>query len=294
MPKKPQRGPAFPLTLQSRPVTLNARRRRAMTNFSDRGFLAENLSDALDSKREEWNALHELSIKISEYAWQLQSKLKIDKTNVNHLLAAALFARTISIAQAFLLLVPKGMRQELKLLTRCLLEPLFPLVAISKDENFARAFIASEEIERNKKLKGLLAIHAATPIDGVAEKELEAKIQESDKNIKENKISKVTVFRAAQLGGLEAWYKSLYSLMSDTLHASPRSLEELMVISEDRTKVEALQNLPEFSEHPDLLTTVAEALLHSILAVSTIFEIEVHEFVECQSGKLRDVRTTSD
>jgi hypothetical protein len=261
-----------------------------MTDFSSRGFLAEHFEEAIDSKREEWSELYEIAIQTSDYAWVLQSDLRIENTDLIHLVGATLFARTVSVAQAFILIVPKGMKQELKVLIRCLLEPLFPLVAASKDEGFCHRFVASGEIERKKKLRGLLDLHAISPLESLDPDEIQSKIQESEEKIKRQRIKKVSVFDAAQVAGLEDRYKSLYSLMSDTLHASPKALEELMVISDDRTKVEALQNLPDFSEHSDLLTTVIDGLLHAIVATSEIFDLEVAEFVEAQSRKLSELR----
>lgn len=264
-----------------------------MTNFSNRGFLADNFERAYQSHRDEWGAIYKMALEVSDFAWTLQRDLRIENTNVKHLVGATLFARSISVAQAFLLLVPRGMKQELKILTRCLLEPLFPLLAAAKDEEFARKYVGSGEIERKKKLQRLLELNEIHPIEGLDPNELRSEIQQSQKKIKENGIVRVTVFDAARVAGLEAWYKSLYSLMSDTLHASPKSLEELMVISADRTRIEALQNLPDFSEHPDLITTVIDGLLHAIMAASDLFDLGAHEFVEEQSRKIRDVRATS-
>ncbi len=261
-----------------------------MNDFSRRGFLAEDFEKAIDTKREEWHELYEIAIETSDYAWVLQSDLQVESSNLLHLVGATLFARTISVAQAFILLVPKGMKQELKVLIRCLLEPLFPLVAASKDEGFCRRFVASGEIERKKKLRGLLDLHAISPLDGLDPDEIESKIRESEEKIRQNEIKKVTVLDAARVAGLEDRYKSLYSLMSDTLHVSPKALEELMVLSEDRRKVEALQNLPDFSEHPDLLTTIIEGLLQAIVATSKIFNLEVAEFVEGQSQRVSELR----
>lgn len=126
-----------------------------MKSFLERGWLSESLVKDLGVTGQDWWKSYKVAIEISEFSWQLQLKVEAERGNVEQLLAATLFARLNNLAQLFLLTAPRGMRQELNVLIRCVLEPLFPLVAISKDKTFANRFILSEEIERNKKLKKL-------------------------------------------------------------------------------------------------------------------------------------------
>lgn len=115
---------------------------------------------------------------------------------------------------------------------------------------------------------------------GLSQKELDQKISESDEKINNERIKKLTIFEIAEIAGLDSWYKSLYSLMSDTLHASPRALEAHMVINKDRTNVLSLINEPDFTEHHALIYTIASSLIISIKSTGDIFAIDVGEFVE--------------
>ena len=86
-------------------------------------------------------------MELNQSAWALQYEIEANSEFSPEIMAATLYGRIISIYQMALMISEKGMLAQSYTLIRCLLEPLFPLVAISKDHQFAHLLINSDEIE---------------------------------------------------------------------------------------------------------------------------------------------------
>ena len=70
------------------------------------------------------------------------------------------------------MIAEKGMIAQSYTLIRCLLEPLFPLVAISKDPQFINLLIDSDEIKRKKNIERNIKYLERNKIQGNIEGDL--------------------------------------------------------------------------------------------------------------------------
>lgn len=79
----------------------------------------------------------------------------------------------------------------------------------------------------------------------------------------------------------------MYSSLSNTVHASVRSLEEHLHLGPDGD-VQAVKNEPSFEEAGKLLVTGMESMFHGLRAAAEVFGKDVDEFVEHSSERIRE------
>ncbi len=257
-----------------------------MGSFEVSGFLSEDLVGYRNHIREKFSDLYGEVLRVNEYAQQIQYKLDINKENPDELVTAILYARTISTYQALILVSERGMLQQVKMLLRCMLESLFPLVAISENEGYSKELISEDEIERLKALNKLIRYKER---NGEEDKDLEdarrlaATVKQ---NIGKNGIKKIGVEDTARKAKLIDWYDTIYSHLSNTIHPSMRSLEEHLHIDADND-LEALKNESETEGLDTLYIAAIESMLFAVKAIGRLFKIEVEGFVEEASKNIR-------
>jgi hypothetical protein len=131
-------------------------------------------------------------------------------------------------------------------LIRCLLEPLFPLVAISKDPQFINLLIDSDEIKRKKNIERNIKYLERNKIQGNIE-ELKKLMVDLKEKIKRENLKEIKVYDCAVKADLEDIYNIYYSFTSMHLHVGMKSLEEGMVLDLDNLSIEELKNEPELN-----------------------------------------------
>ena len=259
-----------------------------MTSFAKLGFVAEEARQFSTKLEAAYGVLWQEANAVNEFAQALQYKLVIHKESLEEIITAVLYARTLSTYQAFLLVSERGMEQQVKMLMRCMLESLFPLVAISEDRSFVKILVLSEEAERLKGLNKLIRYweRAGDPDGELASaKKLAMEVREQ---VNKSGSKRLSIVESAEKSGLLDWYDTVYSLLSNTVHASVRSLEEHLHISTDGA-LEALKNEPSLEDQDKMLVTGMESMFHATQAVGRIFSIGVDEFVQGTSKRIREV-----
>ena len=256
-----------------------------MADFNEIGFLSSSLDGFEEEIKQAFPEHYEYILKINRFCNPLQYELNIHLDNPDELTSAILFSRTLATYQAFILLAKRGMIQQMKMLLRCMLESLFPLVAISKQKDYTLKLIGSEDHERLKAFKKLLRYHERHDPNNPILEEIRQKVDEVKHWISKQNIQKITIAQAALDAGLIDWYDTAYSFFSLTVHASVRSLEDSLVL-DDQRNLRELKNEPELHELDHLFTTAIEVMKFAIIALSKIFKIDVNRFVEDLSEKL--------
>jgi len=249
------------------------------------GFLAKALNDFHQEVRKKYPKHFDAAFDANRYAQQLQYKIEIKKNytddgvqiDTDHILAAILYSRTVSSYQAFLLVSQRGMAQQAKMLLRCMFETLFPLVSIQKNEGYAKRLIAADECDRLKTFNKIIRLkYRQDPNDAILE-EVKALAEISKRVIEENKLKKIGVADNAENAGLLDWYDTAYSLLSGTVHASIRSLQESLVLDSDDDII-CLKNEPEIDELGHLYAIAIESILFAVIAIGEIFKIDIGDF----------------
>jgi hypothetical protein len=235
----------------------------------------------------------EICLDLNSFSQALLYKLEINNKNLAEILVASLFSRVLSTYQATLLVAQRGMKQQAKILIRCMLEPLFPLVAISKDPTFADVLVRAEKFERRRAINKWIRYKERSDMhckDLAAMKFLSDQLKAE---IECEGLRKITAFDCAAKAGLDDWYNTVYALTSSTLHASVRSLEEALQLDSERSTILSFVHEPDTQRCEDLLVTIAEGLMHALVAASAVFKIPEPELVDKCRKRCRQLTTQS-
>ncbi len=251
-----------------------------LSKFDEDGFLAENNLDFMPALESRYGKYIEICKELNKYSQKLQYELVVHNKHTPELLSSILFSRVLSTYQAALLVSFKGMRQQVIILIRCILEPLFPLVAISKDQAFSYELVKSDAVEGLKALNKLIRYQERNNVDDAELAQSKEQKLIVSKKIKKDNLKKISVFDCAKKSGLEDWYDTLYAFTSSTLHSSVRSLEDALHLDPDKKKIVALKNEPEFEDFDVLYMTLSECLIYATSSICRIFNLNEPEMLE--------------
>lgn len=257
-----------------------------MSDFTKQGFVSEEARRVVETLAKKNETLWAEAHAVNHYCQALQYELEVHKHSLVEMLAALMYARILSTYQGLLVVLERGMVEQAKMLLRCALESLFPLVAISQHADFAKKMLVSEERER---LKGLNKLIRYWERSGGPDGELgnaRKLAEEINKKLENVNGKKLSIVDAAEAAGLVDWYDTVYSLLSNTVHSSMRSLEDHLHFNADG-EVEAIKNEPSVEDADKLLVTGMESMFHAVRAASTVFGQDVQQFVENSSGRIR-------
>ncbi|WP_243316895.1 DUF5677 domain-containing protein [Geothrix paludis] len=250
-----------------------------MTTFGEQGFLADEFSFFTDVVNVKHGELISICMELNKRAQAFQYSLAIHNEHPSEIICSILFSRVLTTYQGALLLSQKGMKHQIQMLIRCILEPLFPLIAISKELNFVNIFVLSEEHERLKGINKIIRYKERNN-DRDDLQELKNLADSIKQHILTEKIVSVSAYECAQKAGLQDYYDTLYSFMSITLHASPRSLEEALEMDPEKVSIKEIKNEPDLEMFDAHLTTLADCLLKAVLATAVIFGVDEPKFVQ--------------
>lgn len=260
-----------------------------LSKFDEIGFLADD-PDFMSALEARYGKYIEICKELNTYSQKLQYELVVHNKHVPELLSSILFSRVLTTYQAALLVSFKGMRQQVIILIRCILEPLFPLVAISKDQTFSYELVKSDVVETLKALKKLIRYQERNNIDDARLAQSKAEKLVVEKKIEKDNLKKTSVFDCAKKAGLEDWFDTLYAFSSSTLHSSVKSLEEALHLDTTKKKIIALKNEPEFEGFDDLYITLSECLMLAISSICSIFDLNEPEIIEDCRRRVRKLK----
>ena len=241
-----------------------------MLKLDDNGFLGEGADDWSRLFRQKHSSLLDQCEQLNRDAHSLLSSVREHPEDKREIIVVCLFMRAIEFYQAVILLLEKGMQTSAKGAFRCLLEVIFRLVAVAKDDETLQAYIASDEIERLKTTNK--AQHNSTPNMQLLQEENLGEIKDEIKQtIDENKIKRDTTENYARKACMHDWYVDLYPYLSKVVHSHVRDLERHL-LPDSVEKVQGLQHGPTDSETVSLLADGGRCLFLGIVAVVNVFE----------------------
>lgn len=257
-----------------------------MKDFHKHGFFADSARDFRDTIIAKHPALWSESIALNTSLQQLQYRLSIHRESQLELIAAALFARSLSTFQGFLILAERGMIQQAKMLIRCMLETVFPLVALSADVTFLDRIIGSEELERLKGINKLIRYWERSGDQSGQLDKARVLAAQVKAEVDRTGARKMSIFDSAKKAGLEDWYDTVYSLLSNTVHSSLRSLDDHVEVDDDG-RVEAIINEPSLANLDKYYIAAVEGMLHAVRAIGQIFSENVEDLVEGTAARIQ-------
>lgn len=238
------------------------------------GFLGHEINEISSSIQKKHYPYFSLFSNLNEFTAKVRKKIYIDDTNLVDLLATCLFIRIHESCQAAVLLLRNGLTTDAKVVIRSVFEALAHIMLLSKDENYAEQYVLASEFERSIKIKRL----RKNPSNILAEHENKispeemAAFEETRMLLKDKKY---ITSQIASKAGLQDLYETVYSLFSDTVHVSSKSLERYLIFDSADEKVESFKWGPrQDNEIRDMLMLINSFIIDMLEAASVIFKFD--------------------
>lgn len=239
-----------------------------MDDFITDGFLGLHESQLLGRIKticpEELGVCLELN-KISQ---EILYQLKIDNNNSVELVSSMLYIRLLATFQGAMAISFRGMESLMETMIRCCLEPMFPLIAISRNADFVEKYIDSDE---SRRIDALRSYNEYCKLSGNRDKMVEESAIMGKYVVKPKKIS---VKECARNADLLEWYYTVYCNTSSALHASIHSFNSSCEIDAKSRRVIAIKNEPTLDGHKEFYTCIAAILEMSTNAICEIFQLK--------------------
>lgn len=250
-----------------------------MSSIEEEGFLSEEINQWIKKHRQENSELFKLCENLNRFSHSTMFTIHITTINPSNLLVSCLYIKAMSTFQGIILMTERGMVNEAKVLLRCLLECMFAIVAIGKDDSVADNLLSSDQIKRKKALKSYKENRDAGVYDStssLSKADVENLIKELEKEIKENGIKDLKIQELAQKAGLDLIYNTAYRILSASIHVDLADLHQYLKIS-DGGELEMLLWGPDANDINLILYSAAGAMLRIVPAVSVLFALSFDE-----------------
>lgn len=248
------------------------------TKFDNIGFLSSELDEIEGRIRQLYPVYIDWIYKTNQFCQELQYEFTVTTNNSDELVAATLYARIVATYQSFILIVRKGMLHQTEMLLRCIVECVFQLVAISKNKDYSNKIIGSEQYQCKHTYKNLIRFHNRHNPQHKDLDRFRGELKQIEENILKHQLKKLSVYQTAEDAGLGDWYDVVYGDLSNTIHASIRSLEETLVVNHN--KIEAVKSEPEINNLGHLFLIALQAMNYSIHAISSVLHVNSSVFSE--------------
>ena len=241
-----------------------------MAPYQSNGFIGKEITTWIDAKRRVHNELFEEAEKLNADCYQILSSVKTNKDDLRQTLVACLFPRCMELFQATYILVERGMSPSANIMLRCLMETMFVLCAIAKNDDALNAYIYdNEELERLKNANKMLS-HKATAFSEVQLVDIEKIKSEVEQKKIDQKIKKFSTEEFAKKAGLHNWYLTAYNVTSRAVHATAKDMEQYLVIDE-KEDIKSIRFAPTDREISTVLSDACESLITSLEQFLLVF-----------------------
>lgn len=238
---------------------------------SEDGFLSEPFDNVVNTVRSKYAAYRTLLLRTNRFAVAIQHALVIHHANNLECYAAVLFARTLATVQGTALLLERGLVAQARTLLRMALETLFALGAIANKPTLMDKLIEEHAVEQ-KRLAKNMQLWKDPELRKVADAEAASGRLHP---FLDSPASGVTTLTLAEAAGLEDWYRTLYTILSWSVHGAPKDLDRHVVVDSNQNPIE-FRNEPEIEEQYSSWLYSIEILLKALTALGKIFP-NIHE-----------------
>lgn len=222
----------------------------------------------------EWVAVY---CKVETRARELQHEPEVHRDDLQQLLVAVLYARTLATVSSAILIAEHGYDVQCRVLLRSAMEALFSLVAIAKDPGIAKAFTLADERERQRMLRRSRSWSSPELRAQATLHATDQKLREIEEAIEATDAKSISVEAMAKAAGLHDWYLTAYAVFSGSVHGNVRDLERHLVLTDSR-EIEAIRSEPVIEKLDRLFLTAVEILLQAMEALSRVFGIDTERF----------------
>lgn len=248
-----------------------------MSPINDKGALGGQIATLTKSFRDSHVELLALYEQVNILAHEVQRVAKPHNNDARELLVALLYIRILSSYQAVFLLATSGMKYEVQVILRTMMEAVFKICGVINDQHLHRRLIYNgvrfvRDFATKQFEPGLTGPHLIVDPEKLRQRlsKLEADLEASgiQQKIKINKVAKIA--------GLTGIYENGYSYLSLSVHHDVYSLEE-QLDRDGEGVVKTLNWGPQFDEMPSLLITSLELIFLTTSNVAEFFGIKRSE-----------------
>lgn len=193
------------------------------------------------------------------------------------------FQRMLSHFQSIILMSERGMTHQVEIMTRCMLELLFNLVALHQHDDLLAALTVGNDDQRREVLIKLYNEQLETPTFTEDEmSHLKKVINSADEDDRDD----IHVFIKAELAGLLNEYRTTYQLLSESVHSNLHSLKADLDIDE---RSDAIVGINTRADHQDRLSTLMLTAGDYLIAGIEIM-LKIHRHPEEETSSLEAIK----
>jgi hypothetical protein len=241
-------------------------------DFNEKGFLGTAIDEFSKSIQSQYSKFIELSHQINELAHSAKFELQVHNRDPQEFLAATIFLRLLNGFQAVVILAMKGLLFEAKVVLRSVIESLFILELLCKEEGFALEYLGSSMVQSLKWMN--IARESTDPnFDSLKQYATPEVMETLRKDIERYGYKKLDVERISDRAGLHNVYNTQYRLLSEQVHSLPISLDPFLV----RDQKGELSSFDWGPKHEDLdliLFTNIQMLLTAMVSITKLFNVD--------------------
>ena len=238
-------------------------------DFNEKGFLGTAIDEFSRSAQAQYVKFFELTRQINELAHALKFELQAHNRDHQEYLAATLFLRLLNGFQATVILGIKGLLFEGKVVLRSVIESLFILRLLCKEEGFALEYLGSSKVQSLKWMN--IAHENQDPNFESLRQYATKKVREAlKKEIERYGLKKLDVETIAKRAGLHHIYNTQYHLLSEQVHCLPISLDPFMV-QEQKGELTSFDWGPKHEDLDFILFTNVQMLLTALNSITELF-----------------------
>jgi hypothetical protein len=233
-----------------------------MAPYQRNGFLGDDINAWMVNNRHHHIDLFNQAEKLNSDCYTALGKARPHNGDKRELTVSCLFPRTMELFQGTYLLISRGMIPSSNVLLRTLIETMFVLIAVAKDDDALDAYILNDEAERlktaNKVIHDKHGAILGIPIEDAERIKAE---------ILEKQIKKWSVEEFARKAGLYDWYLTVYAFLCGPVHAGIKDLEQYLNLDE-HNQVKSIEFVPTDKGTTTILATacnVQNMALHAFL-----------------------------
>ena len=251
-------------------------------SINDNGFLGEEIDSWIKKYQTENSELYDFYLDINQFAHKKVFELSIHDDNGQEVIASSLYMRLLSQYQSVLILSERGMVNEAKIILRAMLDGLFILSAISKDEKYMRYYI-NEDIDKRIELlkyikdnKEEFFEYANTVMTKEEIQSLLLELKEKKETLEKEgfkRKKRLSTREWAELSGMEEMYYKIYSQFNYAVHGLARELEQY-VIKNDSGDISGLNWGPDAEGFDIILNTSADVLVKVLDVICDLFSLD--------------------
>lgn len=241
-----------------------------MPPLSEKGFLGTEINKWIPKIREAHSEFFQLADEFNIFCQKSMYKFDVHSRDKQEVLVSTLFIRTLNNYQAAILLAERGLMPQSRSLTRTMIDALFTLCAISKNEKYADEFIQEDHRSRLRFLNKYRELHGGLPPE-VDKEEIESLEKEIQEEIQNNEIKKKTFEQWSKDAGMHDWYLTAYSVLSESVHTKVKDLERYLVLNENN-EIKEFRWGPDDHDIETLLMTLIQGMLTGLKCAHSLFD----------------------